>query len=440
MPDIVLNSTYQDIVPRLLASGWRQWNRLPSNSIAASREPNVDELMMRDADIAADVNFRKHWVAGTKWLLDPGAEDEHSKIKSRIVEKLLGHIGHGSFTQARMHLAGAFMSGSAFIAIEGEFRTLKIGGTARKWWVPLRLRQKDSTSFKRVPYTNEDGRLAAKWMYFSVEAQDWVDVPNPDWVIIHKYDDVDSHMGYGRGLRDALYYWWYAKEHLFKELLQACERFGQGVIVAEFDPAASANKDSTNAEIATQIRDTIKKMRADNVLVIPKGDSLRVEDFAGQGWKMMLDAKQMIRNSISQLITGQVRATGGGGDGGSLARSKTEQESMAALFRPETDRLEETLTEKLVGQCVRANFANFQALGLANSEDPSIQITHTSIMDPQEEAAVVAQLAAAGVPIRMDEMYERVGYTQPQEGDDVFTAPKPDPSQFPGLGGGGMAR
>ena len=57
----------QQLYVRALSQAWRNTQQLHDPSVWLLRDPEVEEKMLRDADIAHAVGYRRHLIAGRTW-------------------------------------------------------------------------------------------------------------------------------------------------------------------------------------------------------------------------------------------------------------------------------------------------------------------------------------------------------------------------------------
>ena len=89
------------------------------------------------------------------------------------------------------------------------------------------------------------------------------------------------------------------------------------------------------------------------------------------------------------------------------------------------------MTHDLIGQVWRMNRSNFAALGLADANMPKFSSIQEKRQDPTVVAGIITQMGQVGLPLRKDEVYDRIGFTMPKEDDEIFE-PKQQQPQMPG--------
>lgn len=464
----------QQLYVRALSSAWRNGVQLHDPSLWLVREPELEEKMLRDADIAHAVQYRRHMIAGQRWSLlprvdrtkptsgpqpmtppkvagaiqpaQPGAlspsptiaapptAPDPGKLAVGVATELLDSIRH--FTQARLNLARAFFSGARFGYIHGKPLTLTIGdGKPRQWWVPTHIEDRDKRYYRVVPKVNTaDDTLTATWEEWDIVKLQFVPitVERARRTIRHVYQDDQASLGHGHALREALGWWWYAKTHVFEESLTAVERFAQGILAAKVDGVRDAQTGLPNTELIRQWRQVLEDLRARNVLVFDKADDVEVIQMNASGWELLNTIRSELRSTIFTLVLG-ANLTTSANEGGSYALAQVQENSTEALVQYDREVLEETLTDDLLGCVWFMNHANLAELGIAN-DMPRFSITQEKREDPKARAEVAQTLNAMGVELSLEDVLEQTGFRKPDIGEEIIQKAAPQPSPF----GGGL--
>lgn len=427
--EMTLQNQSQQIYVRALSTAWRHRTQIWDPSVWLNRDPDAEAKMLRDADIAQAVGFRQRLVAGRQWTIVPKTKGSpRGDMAVAVANELLGHIEQ--FTDARLNLASAFFYGSRFAKIHLQAKRMRIGdGRLRTWLVPVRLEDEDKKVHRVVPKT-EDGTLSAHWEHWNIPQAKWVPTPPRDALrtIRHVYQDDQSTLGHGRALREALGWWWYAKEHVFHESLQAVERFAQGIVHAKIDGLRDAATGMPNPELIRAWQEVLEDLRARHVLVSDRNDSIEIIQGNAQGWELLKTIRDELRNSIVTLVL-CANLTTSADKGGSYALGEIQENSTEALVQHDREVLEETLSKQLLGCVWHENYANLVELGVV-SEKPRFSIRQEKKLDPKVRADVANVLHGMGVPIAKDDIYEQTGFRKPQEGEDVVEGAAPMPTGF----------
>lgn len=429
--ELRLRNPSQQLYVRALSQAWRNGVQLYDPSLWQMRDPEVESKMLRDADISSAVTIRRHMISGRRWNLMPRVEgSERAPMAVAIGTELLGCIRH--FTAARFNLSRAFFSGARFARIHCKPRVLTIGdGKPRTWMCPIRLEDIDKRVYRIVPH-NDGEHLSAHWEKWNVAKDKWEPESIEDALqtIHHVYQDDQETLGYGRGLREALGWWWYAKEHVFTESIAAVERFAQGILTAKIDGARDASTGLPNEQLIRDWTDVLEDLRARHVLVYDSSDQIEVVSGSAEGWQLMETLRQELKSTILTLVLG-ANLTVSADKGGSYALAEIQENSTEALVQFDREILEETLTDDLLGCVWFQNHANLVELGIED-EKPRFSIPQEKRQDPQERANVAQVLNSMGVELSLEDVLEQTGFRKPEAGEEVIQKAQPVASPFGG--------
>jgi len=415
----------QQLFVRALSQAYRNGIQLYDPSIWLVREPEIEEKMLRDADIRHAIGYRRHLIAGRSWTITPTVEGSpRSDVAVHVATELLKHIEH--FTRARLNLSRAFFSGARFSRIHGEPMDLPLGdGRVRTWWVPTSLEDQDKRMY-RIATRNEDNVIHTHWERWNIGASEFESL-SPDQfraTLRHVYEDDQAALGHGTALREALGWWWYAKTHVFQESLQAVERFAQGIIHARIDGVRDADG-KPNTQLIAEWQEVLEDLRSRHVLVSDKNDIVEVISGSSEGHQLLSDIRAELRNTIYTLVMG-ANLTTAASEGGSYALAEVQENSTEALLRYDRETLQEMLSAQLIAYIWRMNWPNLVELDIAR-ERPNFSIAQEKIMDPKERAAIGEIANRMGVRLSRDDFLDQIGFRIPKEGEDTI-----DPVIIPG--------
>lgn len=403
------------------------WIEDPSYALTSDEE--VYEKIMRDPVAAHSIRYRKHLVAGQEWRVLPASEADADQRAATLFEEILDQVE--GFDDARIRLASAIFKGSAYQFVEGTRRWTVLDGIPGSWWVPTRLIDVDRRRFRLA----NDG-----WRFWSAVRRAWEPLEHPEWFVRSVFDDVESSLGYGRGLLDTLYRYQALKARTLQKAGSAVDRFAEGFLVAKVQGARDGKTgmkgpDRTTAQVAAKFIELLKRQRADNFMVIDAEDDLTMVNGVGEGWGMIeamlgyLDTNQVMAVLGSTLATMQSL-----NEVGSNAKAKEHATSTEALVQADRRRLSDDLTRDLLGLIWNLNRYQIEAVA-PGARKPKFTLVQQQKEDPEAAAKVVQILLTSGVKLRSDEVYERTGFTPPGMGDEVIE-PQPAPAAPPGGGFG----
>lgn len=419
------NNQAQNLYNAWLTAAYRNGEQLFEPGVWLQRDPEVEDKMLRDADIKHAVGYRQSMIAGSDWEIQPdeprGSLGPLTKeVGTALVKRIKG------FTKARRNLAIAFFSGARYARIHGQHMRLDIGdGKWRTWWVPVRLEDMRKHVLRIKPH-NDGENVSAHWQQWNVAKGEWQDLKRSEAteIIRHIYDDDQETLSLGKGLREALGWIWYAKTNVFQDNLSAISRYGGGLLKVAVDGFRQAIENKSNEDVVRDYTRMYQRMRESGILIHDANDTITVEDGNGQGWQLMQDLRQELRSTIFTLVLG-ANLTTSADKGGSYALAEVQQDSTELIVNYDREALEESLSDGLMRCVWSKNRINLVELGIADS-CPRLGIVNAKRQDPQLRAEVARTMSVdMGLPLAEEEVYEQTGFRVPEEGEKVIRASSP---------------
>ena len=124
--------------------------------------------------------------------------------------------------------------------------------------------------------------------------------------------------------------------------------------------------------------------------------------------------------AMCKVILGSIRPTGGG-IGGSLARTEEESETTESLIQYDRMQLDDVLSRDLIGLFMLRNKIQLASLGLQNARPPLFRTGFEKRKNAKEAIEVITAAIAAGIPLKREEVYQRIDMTMPSSTDDVIS-------------------
>ena len=109
---------------------------------------------------------------------------------------------------------------------------------------------------------------------------------------------------------------------------------------------------------------------------------------------------------------------------GSFARSETETETSERLMQFDRNMLDETLSETLLRLFLTQNKGNLKKLGLDEVDMPHFKTTQQERENAQIAATIISTCLTAGIKLKADEVYQKLGFTKPGEEDEIIETPQ----------------
>lgn len=392
---------------------------------AQESDVSIWEKIHRDGKIMQAINQRTATIASKQWIIEPRGDSEKEIQLAAIIEELLQEVR--KFHMARRFLAQAIFRGRAYLFIEGERRRLSVSGQpAENWWFPEKLRHLDKRVVRLVPIRRPRGdgeqMVSLRHEIFSPSNGVWKPLNRESARLLMEivYDDEQGRLGYGRGLLEALYFLWWAKIVVLKEGLQAVERWAQGFLVAKVDTEKVGSTDANTETIRNTMRDELVAHRSRNVAVVDKSDEIALVTGGGEGHQIVMKMLEYLDNCILSTSMGSVLPFGGGQDKGSLARAEVEENVSDELLEFDRGVVDETITAGLIPLLIDNNREILGRMGLVDVRMPNFKTSREKREDPEKNAIVVEIALRSKIPLRKDEVYQRLGFSMPAVDDEVF--------------------
>ncbi|MCB0713405.1 MAG: DUF935 family protein [Ignavibacteriae bacterium] len=348
----------------------------------------LNAMAERSTRLAGHILTRKAAVCSYKWTVKPYETSDQERADKaaarcrRVINDVLGwHIDR--------HLYGA-------MAVELKWITGTPNGTAPKIiksYLPTEV-EKNGRNAEDVAILKGDQEFER----FYPLQQD----PVENWLI-----DVDDRTYRGGILRTLAFH-----EILINENIQEWAAFNKklkGIIQARFEQWAT-QEEKENAITA------LKQLAEHNYSATSKATEFvfnKTADYLGAaGFK---DFKRELEQDRAITILGQANTPSLPASGGSRAALQVQSMITADIHHDSMVTAEQFTTDQLLLHDHRLN-----AEPNATDAPYYLEISLAEDRDPEKEARTIAYAKQAAIPVKKAEVYERLQYTQPEEGEDAF--------------------
>jgi len=440
----------QDIVPHYYtATGYvgSAARAYPIEDEATRNSVENAERMRTESAIMECLEARMRATALLKYHVVPENEKSPKEIKlAQLLTKLLERIPY--FTKYRYALMEALWFGKSCNV--NTFGTEQVGDQYRTVisdWSPrhgdkLMFRYSDGT-FKYKPgqlgirvhaafFANMPPKLQNlpyDQLRMKVEATQyglvyWFDDYERDTMVVHKHivEDGPWHeprmMGrvMGVGIRDRIYWTWYAMNALLADLMTFVSRAALGVRIWRYP--------SGNPNWKTAVESAAKNAIANGVadILFPVEPNEYAGMYGVEQIEPGISGATMIRELIEnfflkkikkyilgQLLTTEAESTGMGG-GVAAAHIQT----FSDIVRFDASNLGETLTRELLRKLQYENARDSMGVYprlVLNCDEP----------DTQKRLAAISSAFQMDIPIKVEDVYMLTGLSLPEAGDEVVT-------------------
>jgi len=424
--NIILQGVYGDYFPQLLKAR-HDAPRLYDPDYALNKDYAAYEKMLRDPIIRQALQIRYKVAAGGTWSCIPARDgDEKDMLAAEVMTACLGQIS--AFQNARSQLASAIFRGLSFARVEGT-RALKRFGDdkPREWWCPSSLKNVDKRMVRLVPRRGDATAFESDLEIFQRDGT-WAPLQRNEYVHV-EYDGDQSRIGFGRGLSESVYFYFYAKLRALEQGLKGMERWAQGIIVGKVDNMAFGDATQSSQNTRDEMDEVINKLRGEYGATIGKEDEIEFHETSGSGHEIVTSFLAYCDQALTRVITGSNLPAGGGADVGSNARAQVEMDVSESIAQIDSEVLDEAVTNDVLRQCWELNQEPLAELGLQEAEMPVFKSENEQKENTKENAERAAIVLLSGAPIKADEYYEKVGFSKPSADDEVIRAPQQEETE-----------
>lgn len=225
------------------------------------------------------------------------------------------------------------------------------------------------------------------------------------------------------GLAPRCLYWAYFKRFDWRERMVLLEVFGKPWRIVEVAHDAPV----ITPELLDKAKETADKLGANATAAMPKGVHLAVEQPAEGAGQMHKDVAMECDDQMSKLVLGQTRTTDAKPNAIGSEGDRVAQDAESLVVNADGWNVGDAFTEQLAVDIIKLNFGPEEL-----SHCPRIEIKYELPPDRSKEIDRTSKAISIGVPLKLDEVYERIGFTRP-EGDDATI--QQESQQQSGLGG-----
>ncbi len=446
IPQSFRASTYGDE----LRSIFRRAREIIDTDLATQKEPQVWDKIRRDPICAQAIDIRTNNIAGDDFMVVPpkNPTPQEERLAS-IVQDALAEID--LFQSAQRLLAAGVFRARSYAFVESEERNIQLGQEgARPWRVPTRLVDIDKERVKKLDRNRVNARSRVRagadpdWRWY-LETRKKTDPKLIDFrrdpIVRMVWFNEERRLGFGYPLIESLYFYWWMKAEGLPLMLAALDRFALGIVNYKFDPNGPAGGTGKDAQsYRDDVLDQLKKNRTEHFLVSPMGDEIEILTGGAEGSNMTVKLIEYCDRGIARAANGSVLPLGGEQGHGSKARAEVEDSVSQSLTKSDRDHKDEAAGGKLISLFCEWNRSTIFSLGLGGARKPKFKTSDVKKEDPVENAQVASILLSQGVPLKREELYERTGWTPPDEKDKAITGRVMVPGASGAEFGGGLPR
>lgn len=452
----------------------------PSWAMAAASDGEIYEKMLRDPVIAGALDHLQTLIVGHDYSFEPESDTPAARKMAKVLEGLTKC--QRGFSTSLYNLARATFMGAAWGLIAPTRRVLTIGdGKPREWTIISRVRDVDKRRFRltkseslysaaiaasgRQDYigTSATGLKLSDSSLASALTQDPADVRGYDagilgefrwefhrgWAgtrnlagywgplenvapydrwIQHVPDTSERGMGYGYGLADDIYFYFWCKSTVLRYGLQGLERWGQGFLYAKTKALRDQMAKGSSQNAALQgVVDVLRTARSENIVAVDDLTEVQLLDMPSTAEASVREWIDYFDREIVKRILAALQPTGGQAGHGSFSSAKVEEGSNEARVAYLRGPLEETWTNTAARFLVEHNEENLRELGLAGEGVQRLRLKGREVWDVDKVDKIFRLARELNMPVRESDFYSMTGLSAPNEDDDVIQWPQAAP-------------
>lgn len=346
------------------------------------RTISVYREILSDGRIEGLLEARKAAVVTNEWQILPWSGDEKDQEIAEFVRSVIDNL---DFTEDMKQMLNAVWYGYAVLELMWKEKDGK--------WIIWDIRARDPEGFGFDP----KGDL----LFFSKDNPNGEDVPKEKFLVVRYNREKDTDF-YGRPLASKVYWLWFFKKAMMKFWAQYAENYGDPTKVGKYPAGDTRTKDA----LLEALRETARAAS----IVIPDNaqiDFLKVAE-RPEVYEAFI---RLLNNEIAIAIVGAT-LTSDIGDKGSYAAAKVHQEVRNDLIQMDSEMVMGVVNNQLIRYLVGFNYGWDAPL-------PYFQINYRKL-NLEQELKIDEGLSRMGVPLSLEEIYERYGRRKPADLSDTL--------------------
>lgn len=339
--------------------------------------------------------------------VDPTIEANGAATK--IVDAIEDLINDDGFLEARGHLPDAINKSYAVCEMMWEYE--------RKALRPVAYLDRDARFFQMDRLSLRNLRLAVDG---SIEGEEL-----PQAKFIRHIPRTRLGLPLRRGMARPAAWAYLIQQFGLQDWAAFSEVYGMPLRVGKYNAGASGADKRTLLKAVASIAN-------DAAAIIPAGMDIEFHEVNGSnGAAVFGGLLEYVDKQISKLVVGQTMTSD---DGSSLGQAKIHNEVRLELLRADCRQLAITINRDLIKPFVDLNYG-------PQERYPFLQLPVPDPEDVEALSKALGTLVPLGLKVKQAEIREKVGLSDPQDGDELLTPPaasatppvegKPEPKTAP---------
>ncbi len=344
------------------------------------------EMEERDLHYAAVLGTRKRAITGIKPIVVPASQDAEDE---KIAEAVCDLIEQPEFIDDYMtDLLDALGKGYSIVET--------VWDRSGKEWFPARYEWRDQRHFV---IDQRDGRTLRFKEAGRIEG---IDLP-PYQFSIHR-PKLKSGLPIKAGLARLAAWAFLYKSYTLKDWMAFLEIYGMPLRVGRYGTGASLD----DRRVMSQ---ALRDISSDAAAMIPKEMDIEFIEAKGGTGNAVFSAKaEYLDRQVSKGVLGQTMTTD---DGSSLGQAAVHENVRHDIARADARQTEITANRDLIRPFVDLNFG-------PRDRYPRMVIPIVEAEDVTSLVDAIDKLVPLGLKISMSEVRERIGFDEPEDGDELL--------------------
>lgn len=358
----------------------------------------AEQIEERDLHYLGVLGTRKRAVCQIDITIEAASDDPHDVA---IADMVRDWMKRDELADEMFDILDAVGKGDSFTEI--------IWDTSEGQWQPERLERVDQ---RWIEYDRRDGRTP---LLRGGESGHGTSIPLEPYKFIRHTVRAKSGLPVRSGIARVAAWSWMFKAFTLRDWAIFAQTYGQPVRLGRFDSAASQEDRDT-------LWRAVANIAGDCAAIVPKGMEIEFIETAnlGAGSDLYERRADWLDRQVSKAVLGQTGTTdsksGGLGDGGNRVHREVQQDIETADCKG----VASTLSRDLVRPWVILQYG-------PQKRYPRVKIERPESEDLSRIATSLKDLIPLGLKVKMSEVREKFGWTEPAA-DDELLRPAPPPA------------
>ena len=348
----------------------------------------AEEMEERDPHYFSVLGSRKRVVSGVEPVVKPASESAADrKIAEAVKEHIVEHDGFSALIEDMLDGLG---KGFSMVEILWE--------TAAKAWTPAEFVWRDQRFFKPDRETGRQLRLLD-------EANPSEGIELAPFKFIRHTPKLKSGLAIRGGLARVAAFTWMCKAYTLKDWMAFIETYGLPIRIGRYS-------DRATKEDVEKLFQAVANIGTDAACVLPRSMEIELVSAvnAANGDKVFETLARWGDEQVSKAVAGQTMSSD---DGSSMAQAKVHNEVRHDIAAADAKAVTCTLNRDLVKPFVDLNYG-------VQADYPRVIVAVEEPEDLEMKMRNVYRMAAVGVTFRQAEVRRKLGFGDPEDGEEVF--------------------